>query len=454
MERYVKLVKPFKVSTRLWLIILSLMSLLIVIGATLVQADGPHQVGLVIVHGDGDVVTQCIEFSEEELTGLELLGRSDLDYNVDASGMMGGAVCRIDNEGCTYPQDDCFCQCESNTSCIFWSYWTKKQADDWQFSGLGAANYKVKHGEIQGWVWGKGTIGSSAQKPPDVEFDDVCLPPPTNTPSPTPTATPQPTATSTATATPEPTDTPGPTDTPEPEPTPVIHNFSADRQSINAGESVTLRWELSDAEAAYLRYDGNDVGVISPGSQSVAPMTTTVYQLVAENDGGEAIKEITITVNAAPPTATPTNAPVQAQAAAQIAPTATPPLTATPPPTATPADGVEPVAAVVTPLPPTATPLPPSATPLSPETTRPPATPTAGPDAIAVAATPVAVETLPPLNRRFTADEETTSSEAGGWRALLLYAGVGGAILLFLVGPIILFAVGGIAWWLRQGQNK
>ncbi len=428
--------------------------LLILLGTALAQANGPNQVALVVVHGDGEMITECVEFSQSEITGLDVLQRADIDLNVQAASGLGATVCRIDNEGCTYPQDSCFCECEGGPTCIFWSYWHLK-GDEWGFSNLGASNRKVSHGAVEGWVWGEGMVGSSGTEPPAVEFNEICMTPPTATPSPTATHTPLPTATPTATPTPQPTATPEPTDTPEPEPTPVIHSFSADRLSINAGESVTLRWDLSDAEAAYLRYDGNEVGVISPGSQSVAPTTTTVYQLIAENDGGEAIKEITITVNAAPPTATPmptsTTAPAQAQPVAQTAPTHTPLPTATPSPT--PATQAEPVAAAVTAPSPTATstPLPPP--PVSPETSPPPATPPATAttsEVIALVPTAAPVETLPPLERRFTTEVETEESFGSRLSALLLYGGVAGVILLFLVGPVLLLGAGGVAWWLRK----
>jgi len=73
---------------------------------------------------------------------------------------------------------------------------------------------------------------------------------------------------------------------------PVIHYFEADRTTIRAGESVTLRWDLSWAEAAYL----NGQGVVAPGSMVVKPQTTTVYQLIAKNSVGKVSREVTVTV--------------------------------------------------------------------------------------------------------------------------------------------------------------
>lgn len=106
-------------------------------------------------------------------------------------------------------------------------------------------------------------------------------------PTATPTHTPTPTVTPTPTAT--------PTVTPNPM-RPVIFYFQADRYAISPGESVTLRWDLANAEAASLRYDDREEGVTAPGVMMVAPERTTVYTLVARNSAGTVIVDLTVTV--------------------------------------------------------------------------------------------------------------------------------------------------------------
>lgn len=271
--------------------LLGLVGLVIVLDATLVQAGNPNRVGLVIVHGDGQVTERCIEFSESQITGYEVLERSGFDLNTDVTGGVGAAICSIDNEGCTYPQDDCFCQCSGGGTCTFWSYWHLIQGQ-WQFSQMGAAGYSVSNGDVEGWLWGSGTTQGAAQ-PPAITFDDIC--PPLSTATPTSTHTP--------TQTPLPTNTPEPTDTPTP---PKIYHFTTSQVDIDAGQSVTLQWNLSAADVAYLQYDGLEEGVVSPGSKSVSPVKTTVYTLVARNDGGETSAEITITVNSTTAAPSPT----------------------------------------------------------------------------------------------------------------------------------------------------
>jgi hypothetical protein len=96
-----------------------------------------------------------------------------------------------------------------------------------------------------------------------------------------------------------PTATPTPTAWPTPTPIamqPVIYFFEADRTDINLGESVTLRWDLAHAEAAYLRYNGVEEGVVAPGTKTVVPGGTTIYTLVARNAVGATTAELAITV--------------------------------------------------------------------------------------------------------------------------------------------------------------
>mgnify|MGYP001159297553 CR=1 FL=1 len=134
-------------------------------------AQEEQRAGLVIVHGDGSVITQCVAFPESSITGAELLARSGLDLAVEASGM-GATICRIDGEGCDYPQDACFCQCQSSP-CIYWAYWRLTDGA-WVYRNAGAGNSPVQPGDVEGWRWGLGTI-KKAEPPPDVAFEEICV---------------------------------------------------------------------------------------------------------------------------------------------------------------------------------------------------------------------------------------------------------------------------------------
>jgi len=147
---------------------------------------------------------------------------------------------------------------------------------------------------------GRGWVSSGAQYGTAYNTESVSIvetpAPPTYTPTSTgtPTNTPQPT--NTPTNTPPPTNTP--TNVPPPQ-LPVIHFFQSDHNTITAGQSATLSWDLSGAQWAHLRYDGHEDGVTAPGNRTVSPDSTTTYTLIAHNAAGDTTADVTITVNPA-----------------------------------------------------------------------------------------------------------------------------------------------------------
>lgn len=120
-----------------------------------------HYAGLVVQFEDGSLVTDCLSFSEEKISGLELLSRSGLDI-----ATWGTAVCRIERAGCDYPAERCFCECLA-PPCRFWSYWQWRDGR-WVYSEVGASQRQVSDGDIDGWVWGDG------QTPPVADPERIC----------------------------------------------------------------------------------------------------------------------------------------------------------------------------------------------------------------------------------------------------------------------------------------
>lgn len=86
---------------------------------------------------------------------------------------------------------------------------------------------------------------------------------------------------------------------------PTIFSFTADRYNIGPNEEVTLKWDLENAQAAFLRYDDEEEGVVAPGSKSVSPDEDTRYVLVARNEAGETTAELSIDVSGSTPTPVP-----------------------------------------------------------------------------------------------------------------------------------------------------
>jgi hypothetical protein len=75
-------------------------------------------------------------------------------------------------------------------------------------------------------------------------------------------------------------------------------NFWADRDSIDAGQCTTLRWDVRNVQAVYL----NSEGVPGVSQREVCPGETQTYNLgVNRNDGGQDSRQVTVRVNNAQP---------------------------------------------------------------------------------------------------------------------------------------------------------
>ncbi len=321
-------------------VLAAVVALLVVPGLRAQQ--GRHRAGLVIQYGDGRVETYCVAFDEPEITGLELLQRSGVPLIIDPSYAWGAAVCKIDGEGCDFPQESCFCQCEG-ADCRYWAYY-HLQGNTWEYSNVGPSQYLVQPGDVDGWAWGPGLPGL-ATPPPVIPFAAICAETPTPsptptgtptptatpsptrtptlTPSPTPTATPTPRPTDTPTATPSPTPvpsgaaTPAPTWTPTPTPTPapLAFTFTADRTRLPAGGCTRLRWQVQGARRVWLDDGRQQEMVPLAGERRVCPPRSTTYTLILETGG------------------TPLRLPLPVEV---VAPTPTPPSRTLPSPTPTP----------------------------------------------------------------------------------------------------------------------
>lgn len=136
------------------------------------RAQTQNRAGLIVQLADGSVVTRCVSFNEESLSGYELLRRANLPLVVEVTGM-GPAVCKIGDTGCNYPQQSCFCQCNTlDASCTYWTY-AQLNEGTWRPSPLGAAGSIVRNGNVDGWRWGKGN-GDAGEYPPAISFDEIC----------------------------------------------------------------------------------------------------------------------------------------------------------------------------------------------------------------------------------------------------------------------------------------
>jgi hypothetical protein len=147
--------------------VLSLILGAMLITPALAQQTGPHRAGLVVVHGDGSTTSTCVTFSEESISGAELLRRSGLGVTLGAYGGLGYGVCAIGGGGCPAGQD-CFCECRGSP-CAYWVYSHLGSDGSWAISGVGASGWEVGDGDVDGWVWGDGSAA-----PPAVAFEQIC----------------------------------------------------------------------------------------------------------------------------------------------------------------------------------------------------------------------------------------------------------------------------------------
>lgn len=75
---------------------------------------------------------------------------------------------------------------------------------------------------------------------------------------------------------------------------PVVTSFTASASSINAGQPVTLSWNVTGAKSVAI---DPGVGAVSAnGTKQVSPSATTTYTLSATNDAGGTVSAVKVTV--------------------------------------------------------------------------------------------------------------------------------------------------------------
>ncbi len=78
-------------------------------------------------------------------------------------------------------------------------------------------------------------------------------------------------------------------------PAPEIVTFTANPETITAGETSVLTWEVSNADTVTIDQGIGSAGL--NGSVTLQPSETTTYTLTAENSGGTVTAQVTITVS-------------------------------------------------------------------------------------------------------------------------------------------------------------
>ncbi len=105
-----------------------------------------NQAGLIVRIGPDEVITRCVRFDEERISGLALLERSGLPFAAVNDERYGAFICGIAGVGC--PADRCLCAYPPR----YWQYWHLERGG-WQISPVGASSRVVRDGDVDGWVW-------------------------------------------------------------------------------------------------------------------------------------------------------------------------------------------------------------------------------------------------------------------------------------------------------------
>jgi hypothetical protein len=149
--------------------------------STCVLAATEHHATLVVEHSDGSghagpVIRVCVAFTEDSITGQQLLARSGVHYGTDGSGR---AVCQIDNEPAQY-QSNCL-----TAGSPYWAMYVSRSGASWSYSNLGFTSQTFSDGDAEGFRY-EGQSDYSAPPSPA----GVCPPPATAAPIPAVTGTP------------------------------------------------------------------------------------------------------------------------------------------------------------------------------------------------------------------------------------------------------------------------
>lgn len=124
-----------------------------------------HHAALVIQHASGSLITRCVAFAEDQITGLQLIDRSGVQYEAQSFGSVGIAICQLDREPSSVPPG-CF------GSGPYWQYFHRR-GGGWQTSALGAGSSALHDGDMDGWRYASG----ANQAPGNVAFASVCAAP-------------------------------------------------------------------------------------------------------------------------------------------------------------------------------------------------------------------------------------------------------------------------------------
>lgn len=106
-------------------------------------AAGTHRAGIVVQHGDGTLVTGCVAFDGETITGEEALAQSGIAWYGQTFGGFGVAVCALDGE------PDRYLECPGKDD--YWAVFVSRGGAAWQLSSVGISALSLGDGDLVGF---------------------------------------------------------------------------------------------------------------------------------------------------------------------------------------------------------------------------------------------------------------------------------------------------------------
>jgi hypothetical protein len=111
--------------------------------ATTCAAAGTHHAAVVVEHGDGTVVTRCVAFAADSISGEDLLNLSGIAWSSQTFGGFGDAVCALDSEPAHYST------CPGKDD--YWSVFTARAGALWQLDNVGISSTTIRDGDAEGF---------------------------------------------------------------------------------------------------------------------------------------------------------------------------------------------------------------------------------------------------------------------------------------------------------------
>jgi hypothetical protein len=105
-------------------------------------AAGSHHAALVVEHGDGSVVSRCVAFAMDSISGEQLLNLSGVSWSSRTFGGFGDAVCALDGEPARYVD----CPGKDN----YWAVFATHSGGSWQLANVGISSLVLHDGDAEG----------------------------------------------------------------------------------------------------------------------------------------------------------------------------------------------------------------------------------------------------------------------------------------------------------------